>query len=610
MRDDTSSKARLQKPLISLKTLVICIPMASVITLSLLLLFLSPLPATLSKPPPINHLPHPKIGVPKPPKPPYGSTQQNPNDVSPLIQSACNSTQYPTTCETSLMKTTFPTPNPLAIDIVLASMDLSLESLKTAQSMSKTILDSSSGNINQSSAAKNCLEFLNYSSMRLSSSRNQETVKTHIKDVKAYLSGSLLYQYDCWSALKYVNTTSLVNSTMAYLNSLMELTSNSLSMVYALDFYGADTTTWKPPKTERDGSWGSFGGGNSAFHGKKGGFGGGKKGGLRDGDGGFWDEKVVLEGMKVDATVCKDGASGCLTRVQDAVDGAPDYGKGKYVIYIKEGVYGEVVRVGVSKRNLVFVGDGIGKTVITGSMNAQQPGVSTYNTATVGINGDGFMARDITFENTAGPNSHQAVALRSDSDLSIFLNCEFLGNQDTLYAHSMRQFYKSCRIEGNVDFIFGNSATFFQDCIILVRPRQLKPESGETNAVTAQGRTDPAQITGFVFENCLVNGTQEYMGYYYKKPKAHKTYLGRPWKQYSRTIFVRCYMDVLITPEGWLPWSGDFALSTLYYGEYGNSGPGANLSGRVPWSSQIPLERLSLYSIESFIQGDRWITGG
>lgn len=129
------------------------------------------------------------------------------------------------------------------------------------------------------------------------------------------------------------------------------------------------------------------------------------------------------------------------------------------------------------------------------------------------------MASGITFENTAGPDVHQAVAFRSDGDLSIIENCGFLGNQDTLYVHSLRQFYKSCHIEGNVDFIFGNAAAFFQDCVILVRPRQLNPEKGENNAITAQGRTDPAQSTGLVFENCMINGTERYIQLYQSNPK-------------------------------------------------------------------------------------------
>lgn len=217
------------------------------------------------------------------------------------------------------------------------------------------------------------------------------------------------------------------------------------------------------------------------------------------------------------------------------------------------------------------------------------------------------MARDLTIQNTAGPVTRQAVAFRSDSDLSLLYNCEILGHQDTLLAHTLRQFYKSCRIAGTVDFIFGNSAAVFHDCLILIRPRQLEPEKGENNAVTAHGRTDPAQSTGFVFQNCTINGTDEYMALYNQNPKVHKNFLGRPWKEYSRAVIIHSYLGALINPEGWMPWEGDFALSTLYYGEFENVGPGANITARVNWSSQIPPEHVSVYSVQNFIQGKEWI---
>ncbi|EYU23724.1 hypothetical protein MIMGU_mgv1a0076692mg, partial [Erythranthe guttata] len=257
--------------------------------------------------------------------------------------------------------------------------------------------------------------------------------------------------------------------------------------------------------------------------------------------------------------------------------------------------------------NVVILGDGMGKTVITGSLNVGLLVVSTYNSATVGVLGDGFMASGLTIQNTAGPGAYQAVAFRSDSDLSVIENCEFIGNQDTLYAHSLRQYYKSCRIQGNIDFIFGNSASYFQDCLILISPRQIDPEKGENNAVTAQGRIDPSQSTGFVFQNCVINGTDDYVALYNSNPSVHKNYLGRPWKLYSRTVFIGCTLESLIAPDGWMIWDGDFALKTLYYGEFENSGPGSDTSKRVNWSSVIPAERAYAYTVQNFLQGDQWI---
>lgn len=87
------------------------------------------------------------------------------------------------------------------------------------------------------------------------------------------------------------------------------------------------------------------------------------------------------------------------------------------------------------------------------------------------VAGKGFICRDLTVENTAGPAKHQAVALRSDSDLSVFYRCEFAGYQDTLYAHSLRQFFRDCYISGTVDFIFGNAAAVFQNSQVTNRSK-------------------------------------------------------------------------------------------------------------------------------------------
>ncbi|XP_078434689.1 plant invertase/pectin methylesterase inhibitor superfamily [Wolffia australiana] len=501
------------------------------------------------------------------------------------IQRACKATRFPDSCVATLSNASSLPSNPSPVELILSAVSASSENLPPAQAMARAILASSGANPNRSNAAGNCVEHLGASARRLAGVA-AALPQGRAEDARAWLSAALLYQYDCFSALKYVNDTAQVDDAMRFLLSLTALTSNALSMLAAFQRYGADSAAWAPPQTERDGYWGAAAAAASAAG--------------RARPGGFPSEASTV--------VCKGGAAaGCYATVQAAVDAAPDFGEDKFVIHIKQGVYEETVRVPFEKTNVVFLGDGTGKTVITGSVNAQMPGVSTYNTATLGVNGDGFMARGLTVQNAAGPGAHQAVAFRSDSDRSVVQEVEILGHQDTLYARSLRQLYRSCTIAGTVDFVFGNAAAVFEDCRVVVRPRQEGPEKGETNAVAAQGRTDPAQATGFVFRGCVVNGTDEYVAIFDRRPAAHRTYLGRPWKEYSRTVFVRCVLERVVRPEGWLPWSGDFALDTLFYGESQSSGPGGGAAGRVPWSSQIPPERAVLYSPETFIQGNDWI---
>ena len=218
------------------------------------------------------------------------------------------------------------------------------------------------------------------------------------------------------------------------------------------------------------------------------------------------------------------------------------------------------------------------------------------------MTGDGFIAQGITFRNTAGPQNHQAVALRVGSDLSAFYQCGFEGYQDTLYALSQRQFYRECNIYGTVDFIFGNAASIFQNCNMIVR----KPLPSQKNTVTAQGRTDPNQNTGIVIQNSKITASSDLEAVIGSYP----SYLGRPWKQYSRTVVMESFLDKLINPAGWLAWDGNFALNTLYYGEYKNSGPGSSTSERVNWGGFkviTSVSEASQFSVANFIGGQSWL---
>lgn len=211
------------------------------------------------------------------------------------------------------------------------------------------------------------------------------------------------------------------------------------------------------------------------------------------------------------------------------------------------------------------------------------------------VSGKGFIARDMTFRNTAGPQNHQAVALRVDSDQSAFFRCSVEGYQDTLYVHSLRQFYRECNIYGTIDFIFGNGAAVLQNCKIYSRV----PLPLQKVTITAQGRKNPNQNTGFSIQDSYVVATQP-------------TYLGRPWKQYSRTVYMNTYMSGLVQPRGWLEWYGNFALNTLWYGEYRNYGPGASLNGRVKWPGYHIIRDASAaryFTAGRFIDGMAWLPG-
>lgn len=132
--------------------------------------------------------------------------------------------------------------------------------------------------------------------------------------------------------------------------------------------------------------------------------------------------------------------------------------------------------------------------------------------------------------------------------------------------------------------------------------------SNQQNTVTAQARTDPNENTGIVLHNCRITAAGDL------KPveKSFKTFLGRPWQKYSRTVILKSNLDSLINPQGWSPWSGNFALSTLYYGEYMNIGAGANTGGRVKWPGFHVISNPSeavMFSVGDFLAGESWISG-
>ena len=98
---------------------------------------------------------------------------------------------------------------------------------------------------------------------------------------------------------------------------------------------------------------------------------------------------------------------------------------------------------------------------------------------------------------------------------------------------------------------------------------------------------------GFVFLNCKITGNAS----------ENSFYLGRPWRPFAKTVFINCYLDNHIKPEGWHNWNKPDAEKTSYYGEYNSSGPGANILKRVPWSHQLSDSEVQQYTLEK-IFGD------
>src|SRR5262249_39150660 len=107
-----------------------------------------------------------------------------------------------------------------------------------------------------------------------------------------------------------------------------------------------------------------------------------------------------------DATVAPNG-DGQFKSVQDAIMAAPQGLPGAerpWVIHVKPGVYKELIYVQRERRYIKLEGEDAAKTIITFNLNANLPGpdgkpIGTFRTPSAQIDGDGFAAENVTFEN-------------------------------------------------------------------------------------------------------------------------------------------------------------------------------------------------------------------
>ena len=284
------------------------------------------------------------------------------------------------------------------------------------------------------------------------------------------------------------------------------------------------------------------------------------------------------------------------TTIQQALDHAPDTANGRVIISIVPGVYHERVVVTRNRPHVTLLGLGKdpSEVVITASQNHDSAG-GTFNSATVEVDGDEFEADNVTFENAAG-NTGQAVAIAVRSDRAVFKRCRFLADQDTLFADFGRQYYVDSYIRGGVDFIFGNAtAVFDHDTIEEIRLGYL----------TAQSRTSPVQTTGYVITNSRVISSIDPST---KTPQRSGFFLGRPWRLYSRVIFMNTELPADLDPQGWSVWNkSDAYPPQAFYAEFHNTGPGADTSHRAPWPHQLTAAEAKTYEPANFLRGtDHW----
>ncbi|MDX9726654.1 MAG: pectinesterase family protein [Bacteroidales bacterium] len=296
---------------------------------------------------------------------------------------------------------------------------------------------------------------------------------------------------------------------------------------------------------------------------------------------------ILMTGQPRHIIVAADG-TGEFASVQEAVNSVRAYMSDTTYMHIKAGVYREKILIPSWVTNLFMKGEGAGKTVITWDDYAGLHNMGTFRTYTIWVQGSGFTAEDITFENSAGPLG-QAVAVHADGDRAVFRRCRLLGNQDTLLTANQesRQYYEECYIEGTTDFIFGPATAWFERCHI---------HSKKNSYVTAASTVEDHEF-GYIFNRCRLTAADG----------IERVYLGRPWRPFAATLFIRCELGTHILPEGWHNWDNPANEKSARYAEYRNTGPGANPGTRVAWSRQLSRREAKSYTIENvFDRHDGW----
>jgi pectinesterase len=303
---------------------------------------------------------------------------------------------------------------------------------------------------------------------------------------------------------------------------------------------------------------------------------------------------ATLHAQDVNVRVSPDVKTGIegtteFPTIQMALDHHPFPGPhGRVLIHIAPGVYHERLNITQNHSNITLIGMGKGPedVVITNSLNAKEAG-GTFFTETVEVDGTGFEADNVTFENTAG-NTGQAVAIVVRADRAVFKHCRFLGHQDTLFADYGRQYYVDSYIEGGVDFIFGDAAAVFDHDEI---------HSNGRGFLTAQSRTSANQDTGYVIVNSRVTSD----------PDVPSMFLGRPWRPYARVVFLRTELPANLNSAGWNNWGKTSNEQTAWFGEYENTGPGARPADWVSWSHRLTAAQARQFLPRNFLAGkDHW----
>ncbi len=319
-----------------------------------------------------------------------------------------------------------------------------------------------------------------------------------------------------------------------------------------------------------------------------------------------------LHARTYDITVALD-SSGDYTSIQDAIDAAPENSTDRTLILIKDGTYNtEKLLIPSNKKNISLIGESREGTIISYHLYDCDDGKCPTEdaalwsdelletSATLTIEAEGFIAKNLTIENTAGAVG-QAQAITVTADKAVFINCDLTGYQDTIYFRSNgnRSYFQNCMVLGRTDYIYGSGLAFFDRCEI---------QSYGGGYITAPS-TSVSDDYGFVFYECdlTYNDNSPRTG-----DDGSTIALGRPWHNYPKVTWIYCEMTDMIDPKGWTTsWNMEYASTSdsLELYEYGNTGAGADMDNRSDWKGirELTDDEAPLYERAIVLAGtDNW----
>ncbi|GMI71806.1 hypothetical protein like AT3G24130 [Hibiscus trionum] len=301
-------------------------------------------------------------------------------------------------------------------------------------------------------------------------------------------------------------------------------------------------------------------------------------------------EQISAASAQCKTVTVDQSGRGDFSTIQSAINSVPSKNGFWYCINVNPGTYREKLKIPRDKPFIVLKGSGQTKTKVVWN----EP---YLDNATFTSLADNIIVESMSFVNIYnGPRSNNprvpALAAMVNGDKSFFYQCGFSGVQDTLWDATGRHYFKECYIEGAVDFIFGRGQTIYEGCTIRYLGEMLPPQF--VGFITAQGRDNPSDPNGFVFKNCNIYGKGA-------------TYLGRPWREYSRVLFYNCNFSKVVYPLGWQAWKSVGKEQTLSFSEYKNYGAGADTSKRVKWVKKLDPHTVGMLTSMSYINSDGWL---